>query len=143
MLGHASAAMTCTAGAHGRDRPKIGRMCRNITELRGLEPPATDDEVEAAARQFIRKVSGLQKPPAGAEAAYERAIAHVTAEVHALLDMLPARRQPPATVPPLRRPEVRARIAAREAAAVGTSPADSGSDGAPRAGRGGGEHADA
>jgi hypothetical protein len=54
-------------------------MCRNITELRGLEPPATDDEVEAAARQFIRKVSGLQKPPAGAEAAYERAIAHVTA----------------------------------------------------------------
>ena len=100
-------------------------MCRNITELRGLEPPATDDEVEAAARQFIRKVSGLQKPPTGAEAAYERAIAHVTAEVHALLDVLPARRQPPATVPPLRRPEVRARIAAREASAVGTSPAGS------------------
>jgi hypothetical protein len=106
-------------------RPKIGCMCRNITELRGLEPPATDDEVEAAARQFIRKVSGLQKPPDGAEAAYERAIAHVTAEVHALLDILPARRQPPATVPPLRRPEVRARIAAREAAAVGTSPTGS------------------
>jgi hypothetical protein len=91
-------------------------MCRNITELRGLQPPATDDEVEAAARQFIRKVSGLQKPPAGAEEAYERAIANVTAEVHALLDELPARRQPPATVPPLRRPEVRARIAAREKA---------------------------
>jgi hypothetical protein len=100
-------------------------MCRNITELRGLEPPATEDEVEAAARQFIRKVSGLQKPPTGAEAAYERAITHVTAEVHALLDVLPARRQPPATLPPLRRPEVRARIAAREAAAVGTSPAGS------------------
>ena len=90
-------------------------MCRNITELRGLEPPATDDEVEAAARQFIRKVSGVQKPPSGAEDAYEQAIARVTAEVHALLDALPARRQPPATVPPLRRPEVRARIAAREA----------------------------
>lgn len=87
-------------------------MCRNITELRGLEPPATDDEVEAAARQFIRKVSGLQKPPAGLEDRYEHAIAHVTAEVHAL----PARRQPPATVPPLRRPEVQARIAAREEA---------------------------
>jgi hypothetical protein len=100
-------------------------MCRNITELRGLQPPATDDEIEAAARQFIRKVSGLQKPPAGAEAAYERAIAHVTAEVHALLDVLPPRRQPPATVPPLRRPEVRARIAAREADGAGTSPADS------------------
>ena len=91
-------------------------MCRNITELRGLEPPATEDEVEAAARQFIRKVSGLAKPPAGVEDAYEHAIAHVTVEVHALLDALPARRQPPATVPPLRRPEVRARIAAREAA---------------------------
>jgi hypothetical protein len=95
-------------------------MCRNITELRGLEPRATDDEVEAAARQFIRKVSGLQKPPAGAEDAYEGAIARVTAEVHALLDALPARKQPPAIVPPLRRPEVRARIAAREAAAAGS-----------------------
>ena len=94
-------------------------MCRNITELRGLEPPATGDEVEAAARQFIRKVSGLQKPPAGTEDAYEQAIVRVTAEVHALLDVLPARRQPPATVPPLRRPEVRARIAAREAATTG------------------------
>jgi hypothetical protein len=67
-------------------------MCRNITELRGLEPPATDDEVEAAARQFIRKLSGLQRPPIGAEPAYERAIAHVTAEVHAL----PAAAGPPA-----------------------------------------------
>jgi hypothetical protein len=90
-------------------------MCRNITELRGLEPPATDDEVEAAARQFIRKVSGVQKPPTGAEDAYEQAIARVTAEVRTLLAALPARRQPPATVPPLRRPDVRARIAAREA----------------------------
>jgi hypothetical protein len=95
-------------------------MCRNITELRGLEPPATDDEVQAAARQFVRKVSGLQKPPAGVEDVYEQAVARVTAEVQALLDALPARRQPPATVPPLRRPEVRARIAAREAAAAGS-----------------------
>jgi hypothetical protein len=62
----------------------------------------------------------LQKPPAGAEDAYEHAIAHVTAEVHALLDVLPARRQPPATVPPMRRPEVRARIAARQKAAAGS-----------------------
>ena len=93
-------------------------MCRNITELRGLEPPATDEEVQAASRQFVRKVTGLQRPPAGAEDAYEAAIAHVTAEVHALLDALPARRQPPATVPPLRRPEVRARIAARQSAGV-------------------------
>jgi hypothetical protein len=85
-------------------------MCRNITELRGLEPPATDEEVEAAARQFIRKVTGLRQPPPAAAAAYEAAVTEVTEVVHRLLDTLPARRQPPATVPPLRRPEVRARL---------------------------------
>jgi hypothetical protein len=85
-------------------------MCRNITELRGLEPPATPEEVEAAARQFIRKVSGLRQPPGPAEPDFERAVTEVTATVHRLLAALPARRQPPATVPPLRRPEVRARL---------------------------------
>jgi hypothetical protein len=85
-------------------------MCRNITELRGLEPPATDDEIEAAALQFVRKVSGLRQPPPSATAAFEAAVADVAASVHRLLDALPARRQPPATVPPLRRPEVRARL---------------------------------
>jgi len=85
-------------------------MCRNITELRGLEPAATDEEIAAAARQYIRKVSGLRQPPPGAVAAYEAAVAEVTAATHRLLDALPARRQPPATVPPLRRPEVRARM---------------------------------
>jgi hypothetical protein len=86
-------------------------MCRNITELRGLEPPASDDEIEAAARQFIRKVTGLRQPPPAATEAYEQAVADVAAITHRLLDTLPARRQPPATVPPLRRPEVRARLA--------------------------------
>jgi hypothetical protein len=86
-------------------------MCRNITELRGLEPPATDEEIEAAARQFVRKVSGLRQPPAGVEDAFEAAVADVTGAVHRLLGTLPARRRPPATVPPLRRPEVRARMA--------------------------------
>jgi hypothetical protein len=85
-------------------------MCRNITELRGLEPPATDEEIEAAALQFVRKVSGLRQPPPGADAAFEAAVAEVTAAVGRLLDALPARRRPPATVPPLRRPEVRARL---------------------------------
>lgn len=94
-------------------------MCRNITELRGLEPPATDEEIEAAARQFVRKVTGLQKPPPAAAEAYEAAISEVTSIMDRLLAQLPARRQPPATVPPLRRPEVRARIAARQAASAG------------------------
>jgi hypothetical protein len=86
-------------------------MCRNITELRGLDPPASEEEVEAAARQFIRKVSGLRQPPPAAEDAFEAAVAEVAATVSRLLGVLPARRQPPATIPPLRRPEVRARLA--------------------------------
>jgi hypothetical protein len=85
-------------------------MCRNITELRGLEPPATDTEIEAAALQYIRKVSGLRQPPPAAAEAYQAAVAEVTAATHRLLAVLPERRQPPATVPPLRRPEVRARL---------------------------------
>ena len=85
-------------------------MCRNITELRGLQPPATDEEVEAAARQFVRKVSGLRQPPTVADDAYELAVAEVAAATHRLLSALPARRQPPTVIPPLRRPEVRARL---------------------------------
>jgi hypothetical protein len=92
-------------------------MCRNITELRGLEPPATPDEISAAARQYVRKVSGLATVPAAASDAFEAAVTEVTDSTARLLAALPARRQPPPTVPPLRRPEVRARIAARAAAA--------------------------
>jgi hypothetical protein len=85
-------------------------MCRNITELRGLEPPATREEIDAAAWQFVRKVTGVTKPTGDVEhdmrdVAHE--IAHLTEH---LLERLPARRQPPKTVPPLRRPEVRARM---------------------------------
>nr|WP_090343640.1 DUF2277 domain-containing protein [Mycolicibacterium malmesburyense]CRL74768.1 hypothetical protein CPGR_03278 [Mycolicibacterium malmesburyense] len=92
-------------------------MCRNITELRGLEPAATDEEIEAAARQYIRKVSGLTRPTAANADAFEAAVAEVTATTQRLLASLPPRRQPPKTVPPLRRPEVRARIEAAKATA--------------------------
>jgi hypothetical protein len=85
-------------------------MCRNITELRGLEPAATDEEIEAAARQYVRKVSGITRPSAANAEAFETAVAEVTATTTRLLAGLPARRQPPKTVPPLRRPEVRARL---------------------------------
>ena len=78
-------------------------MCRNITTLRGLEPAATDEEVEAAARQYVRKVSGVQKTSAATEEAFERAVAEVTAATHELISQLPPRRQPPPTLPPLRR----------------------------------------
>ncbi len=90
-------------------------MCRNITTLRGLEPPASGEEVEAAARQYVRKVSGVAKTSAATEAAFERAVAAVTAATEELLAELPPRKQPPPTVPPLRRPEVRARMARRPA----------------------------
>jgi hypothetical protein len=88
-------------------------MCRNITELRGLEPAATGQEIEAAARQYVRKVSGISRPSEANVEAFEAAVAEVTATTTRLLDSLPPRRQPPKTVPPLRRPEVQARIAAR------------------------------
>jgi hypothetical protein len=78
-------------------------MCRNITILRGLQPPATTDEIEAAARQYVRKVSGATRPPAGADDIFERAVAAVAEATTVLLGELPARRQPPATVPPSRR----------------------------------------
>jgi hypothetical protein len=77
-------------------------VCRNITVLRGLEPPATPEEIEAAARQYVRKVSGAAKPPVGAEATFEQAVTAVAAATTQLLDALPARRRPPATVPPMR-----------------------------------------
>ena len=78
-------------------------MCRNITTLRGLEPSATPEEIEAAARQYVRKVSGVQKTSAATEAAVERAVDQIAAVTADLLAELPARKQPPPTLPPLRR----------------------------------------
>ncbi|MQA82127.1 MAG: DUF2277 family protein [Streptosporangiales bacterium] len=90
-------------------------MCRNITTLRGLEPVATAEEIEAAARQYVRKVSGVQSVSDATREPFEAAVAEITVITTRLLGELPARRQPPPTVPPLRRPEVRARMAARGA----------------------------
>jgi hypothetical protein len=78
-------------------------MCRNITILRGLEPEATPTEIEAAARQYVRKVSGIQAPSVHSEAAFEEAVRSVTAATTGLLAALPQRRQPPTSQPPLRR----------------------------------------
>jgi hypothetical protein len=85
-------------------------MCRNITELRGLEPPATHEEIEAAAWQFVRKVTGVTRPRGEVEEDMRGVAAQVAELTEALLDRLPARRQPPKSVPPLRRPEVRERM---------------------------------
>ncbi|WP_020667291.1 DUF2277 domain-containing protein [Amycolatopsis nigrescens] len=88
-------------------------MCRNITALRGLEPAATAEEIEAAARQYVRKVTGVQTLSDATREPFEAAVAEIAEVTTRLLGELPARRKPPATVPPLRRPEVRARIAAK------------------------------
>lgn len=78
-------------------------MCRNITTLRGLEPEATAEEIESAARQYVRKVGGVQTVSAAAEPAFELAVRKVADATTELLAGLPPRRRPPPTVPPLRR----------------------------------------
>lgn len=78
-------------------------MCRNITTLRGLEPHATAEEIEAAARQYVRKVSGVQSASDKTSEPFERAVKRVADATSQLLGELPPRRQPPPTLPPLRR----------------------------------------
>ncbi|MCL4869069.1 MAG: DUF2277 family protein [Anaerolineae bacterium] len=63
-------------------------MCRNIKTLFNFEPPATEAEIEAAALQFVRKVSGLNKPSKVNEATFATAVAQITAVTRTLLDAL-------------------------------------------------------
>lgn len=78
-------------------------MCRNITTLRGLDPTATPEEIEAAARQYVRKVSGVQSTSPATVDAFEHAVRAITDATTVLLADLPPRKQPPPTLPPLRR----------------------------------------
>jgi hypothetical protein len=78
-------------------------MCRNITTLRGLEPQATAEEIEAAARQYVRKVSGVQTTSVNTGPAFELAVRRVADATTELLGQLPPRKQPPPTLPPMRR----------------------------------------
>jgi hypothetical protein len=63
-------------------------MCRNIKTLFNFEPPVTDDEVRAASLQFVRKLSGMNKPSKANEAAFERAVDDTAAVARALLHAL-------------------------------------------------------
>ena len=63
-------------------------MCRNIKTLFNFEPPATDDEIRAACLQFVRKLSGFNKPSKANQAAFESAIDDVTRVAHELMDSL-------------------------------------------------------
>jgi hypothetical protein len=78
-------------------------MCRNITTLRGLEPPATSDEIRAAALQYVRKVSGVQTVTPRTAESIAQAVDRVSAATEELLKQLPLRQQPPPNLPPLRR----------------------------------------
>jgi hypothetical protein len=63
-------------------------MCRNIKTLHNFEPPATEEEIRAAAEQYVRKVSGSTKPSKANETAFARAVDEVTATTVRLLDEL-------------------------------------------------------
>ena len=63
-------------------------MCRNIRQLHNFEPPATSDEVRAAALQYVRKVSGSTKPSAANQAAFDEAVAEVAHATQHLLEHL-------------------------------------------------------
>jgi hypothetical protein len=63
-------------------------MCRNIRPLHNFEPPATDDEVRDAALQYVRKISGYNKPSQANQEAFDRAVEAVTAASRELLDSL-------------------------------------------------------
>lgn len=88
-------------------------MCRNIRQLHNFEPPATGDEVSAAALQYVRKVSGSSRPSQANQEAFDRAVAEVERSTRRLLDALvtaapPKNREAEAT-------KARARAQARDA----------------------------
>ena len=69
-------------------------MCRNIKTLFNFEPPATDDEIRAASLQFVRKLSGFNKPSKANEPAFEKAIDEVAAVARTLIDSLVTNAEP-------------------------------------------------
>ena len=85
-------------------------MCRNIRTLHNFEPPATADEVHAAAVQYVRKISGFTKPSHANEAAFERAVQEVATASRRLLAELVT------NAPPRDREVERERARARSAA---------------------------
>lgn len=90
-------------------------MCRNIKTLFNFAPPATDEEIRAASLQFVRKISGFNKPSKANEAAFDLAMEQVTAAAHKLLDSLQT------SADPRDREIEAARARARAAERFGTS----------------------
>ena len=69
-------------------------MCRNIKTLFNFDPPATDEEIEASALQFVRKLSGYNKPSKSNEAVFNRAVQDVAAVARNLLESLETNAEP-------------------------------------------------
>ncbi len=90
-------------------------MCRNIRVLNNFEPPATGDEIEAAAIQYVRKVSGFTKPSQANQEAFDEAVAEITQATAALLDRLVT------NAPPKDRAVEAAKARARAAKRYGTA----------------------
>jgi len=88
-------------------------MCRNIKILFNFKPPATDDEVRAAALQFVRKISGFNKPSQANEATFQAAVEEITLVSRRLLYSLET------TAPPKNREEEAAKAKARSLARFG------------------------
>ena len=90
-------------------------MCRNIKTLFNFEPPATEDEIQAASLQFVRKVSGFTKPSKANEAAFLAAVDEIAAVTHNLLNSLET------NAPPKDRTEETAKARARAAQRLSNS----------------------
>src|SRR5689334_18857927 len=105
--------MSVTSGGHGACPPYSRFMCRSIKPLNNFAPPATDDEVRAAALQYVRKISGTTKPAGVNTAAFDAAVEAVTAASRALLEGLVT------SAPPKNREVEAAKARARAAARYG------------------------
>lgn len=92
-------------------------MCRNIRTLHNFEPPASEDEIRAAALQYVRKISGATKPSAANEEAFFRAVDEVTSASRVLLESLKT------AAPPKDREAEAAKARARTAKRYGTAAA--------------------
>jgi len=88
-------------------------MCRNIRPLFNFEPPATDEEIRAAALQYVRKVSGTRSPGRGNHDVFERAVSEIAAVTRTLVDSLES------TQPPKNREVEAAKARARSARRFG------------------------
>jgi hypothetical protein len=95
-------------------------MCRNIRVLHNFEPPATESEIEAAALQYVRKVSGTTRPSGANEEAFAEAVRAVTAATRVLLDSMVTK------APPRDREVEAAKARSRAAERYGPRPAAAG-----------------